>query len=57
VVLEGEYGENDVVMCVPVKIDQNGITEIQKIKLDDTESSSLKKSSEKIRKHIQSFNT
>jgi len=56
VVLEGEYGENDVAMGVPVKIDQNGIAEIQKIKLDDTESSSLKKSSEKIRKHIQSFN-
>jgi len=56
VVLEGEYGENDVAMGVPVKIDQNGIVEIQKIKLDDTESSSLKKSSEKIRKHIQSFN-
>jgi len=56
VVLEGEYGENDVAMGVPVKIDQTGITEIQKIKLDDIESSSLKKSSEKIRKHIQSFN-
>jgi len=39
-----------------VKIDQNGITEIQKIKLDDTESSSLKKSSEKIHEYIQSFN-
>jgi len=56
VVLEGEYGENDVAMGVPVKIDQNGITEIQKIKLDDTESSSLKKSSEKIHEYIQSFN-
>jgi len=56
VVLEGEYGENDVAMGVPVKIDQTGITKIQKIKLDDIESSSLKKSSEKIRKYIQSFN-
>ena len=56
VVLEGEYGENDVAMGVPVRIDQNGISEIQKIKLDDTESSSLKKSSEKIRNHIQSIN-
>ena len=55
VVLEGEYGENDVAMGVPVKIDQNGISEIQKVKLDDTESSSLKKSSEKIRNHIQSI--
>jgi len=57
VVLEGEYGENDVAMGVPVKIDQNGICEIQHVKLDDTESSSLKKSSEKIRNHIQSIHT
>jgi len=57
VVLEGEYGESDVAMGVPVRIDQNGVSEIQKIKLDDTESSSLKKSSEKIRNHIQSVRT
>ncbi len=57
VVLEGEYGENDVSMGVPVKIDQNGIFEIQKVKLDDIESSSLKKSSEKIRNYIQSIHT
>ncbi len=57
VVLEGEYGENDVAMGVPVRIDQNGVSEIQKIKLDDTESSSLKKSSEKIRNHIRSIHT
>jgi len=57
VVLEGEYGENDVAMGVPVKIDQNGICAIQNVKLDDTESSSLKKSSEKIRNYIQSIHT
>ena len=57
VVLQGEYGENDVAMGVPVKIDQNGISEIQKIKLDDTESSSLKKSSDTIRNYIQSVQT
>ncbi|MGY5150671.1 MAG: malate dehydrogenase [Candidatus Nitrosopumilus sp. bin_6a] len=55
VVLEGEYGENDVSMGVPVKIDRNGVSEIQKIKLDDTESSSLKKSAEKIRNDIKSL--
>ncbi|QLH03077.1 lactate dehydrogenase [Nitrosopumilus cobalaminigenes] len=57
VVLQGEYGESDVAMGVPVKINQNGISEIQKIKLDDTESSSLKKSSVKIRNDIQSIHT
>ena len=55
VVLEGEYGENNVSMGVPVKIIQNGVSEIQKITLDDTESSYLKKSAEKIRKDIQSL--
>ncbi|WP_148703580.1 malate dehydrogenase [Nitrosopumilus piranensis] len=55
VVLEGEYGENDVAMGVPVKINQNGVSEIQKVKLDDTESSSLKKSSEIIRNYIKSI--
>ena len=42
-------------MGVPVKIIQNGISEIQKINLDDTESSSLKKSAEKIRNDIKSL--
>ncbi|MFB5604533.1 MAG: lactate dehydrogenase, partial [Candidatus Nitrosomaritimum aestuariumsis] len=55
VVLDGEYGENDISMGVPVKIIQNGVSEIQKIDLDDTESSSLKKSAEKIRSDIQSI--
>ena len=57
VVLEGEYGENDVAMGVPVKIDQNGVSEVLQVKLDDTESSSLKKSSEKIRNYIRSIST
>lgn len=57
VVLDGEYGANDVAMGVPVKINQNGISEIQKVLLDDTESSSLKKSSEKIYNYIQSIRT
>lgn len=54
VVLDGEYGEHDVAMGVPVKIDQNGVSEIQKIRLDDTELSSLKKSSGKISNDIRS---
>jgi malate dehydrogenase len=44
-------------MGVPTKIDQNGISEIQKIPLDDSELSSLKKSSKKIRNHIGSIHT
>ena len=54
VVLEGEYGENDVSMGVPVKITQNGVSEIQTIELDELESSMLKESSKKIRDDINS---
>jgi len=57
VVLEGEYGEDNVAMGVPTKIDQNGISEIQKIPLDDFELCSLKKSSKKIHNHIESIHT
>jgi malate dehydrogenase len=53
IVLEGEYGEYNVSMGVPVKIDQNGVSQIREIKLDDDELSLLKKSSEKIRSDIK----
>ncbi|MDC4230793.1 MAG: lactate dehydrogenase [Nitrosopumilus sp.] len=55
VVLEGEYGESNVAMGVPVKINQNGILEIQKIELDVSESALLKISSNKIRNYIDSI--
>ena len=54
-VLEGEYGEFNVAMGVPVKIDQTGITDIQKIELDKFEQSSLKISAQIIRDDIQSI--
>ncbi len=54
VVLEGEYEENNVAMGVPVKINQNGILEIQKIKLDESELALLRGSSNKIRNYINS---
>jgi len=54
VVLDGEYGETNVSMGVPVKINQNGIIEIQKIELDKFEQNSLKISAHTIRINIQS---
>ena len=54
IVLEGEYGETDVAMGIPVKIHRNGVFEIQKIKLDESESSMLKESAQKIRDDINS---
>jgi malate/lactate dehydrogenase len=41
-------------MGVPVKINQNGIIEIQKIELDKFEQNSLKISAQTIRINIQS---
>ena len=54
IVLDGEYDENDVAMGIPVKINQNGISEIQTIELDESESAKLKESAKKIRDDINS---
>ena len=54
VVLDGEYGEKNVAMGVPVKINQNGIFEIKNIDLDESESLLLQKSSNKIRDQLNS---
>jgi malate dehydrogenase len=54
VVLEGEYGQNDVAMGVPVKINQNGISEIQKIVLDEFELKQFRESSNIIKNQINS---
>lgn len=55
-VLEGEYGEENVAMGVPVKINQKGVVEIEKIELDKTESNLLAESAKKIRRDIESVN-
>ena len=55
VVLEGEYDEKDVSVGVPVRINQNGISEIQKINLDAFEKKMFKISSNVIRGHIDSI--
>jgi len=54
VVLEGEYGERDVAMGVPVKINKNGIAEIQTIDLDEAESLLLRESSHRIKEQLRS---
>ncbi len=54
VVLEGEYGEENVALGVPVKINNNGVSEIKNISLDEIESDLLKKSAEKVREDINS---
>ena len=55
VVLQGEYGENDVAMGVPVIINQYGVSKIEDLKLDEFEFSLLKKSSQKLHDQINSI--
>jgi len=54
IVLEGEYGENNVSLGVPVTINQYGVSEIQKIDLNEYEKHMLKESSKKVRADINS---
>ena len=55
IVLEGEYGENNVAMGIPVKIDKNGVSEIQIITLDESESNLIRASSKKIKDQLSSL--
>jgi malate dehydrogenase len=54
VVLEGEYEQNDVALGVPVKINKNGVSEIQKIHLDEFELKQFRESSNIIKNQINS---
>jgi malate dehydrogenase len=54
VFLEGEFGEKDICMGVPIKIASNGTIEIQSMDLDESEQELFKKSAQTIRNTIQS---
>ncbi|MBI2111100.1 MAG: lactate dehydrogenase [Nitrosarchaeum sp.] len=55
IVLNGEYGEKDVSMGIPVKINKDGVKEIIEIKLNKSESELLKISAQTIRDYIKSL--
>ena len=55
IVLNGEYGEKDVSMGIPVKINKDGVKEIIEIKLNKSESILLKISAQTIRDYIKSL--
>jgi malate dehydrogenase len=55
IVLNGEYGEKDVSMGIPVKINKDGIKEIMEIKLNQSERNLLKLSAQTIRDCINSL--
>lgn len=53
--LQGEFGINDTVIGVPVKLGKNGIEEIVEFELTDEEIASLKNSAGAVRKLIDSI--
>ncbi|MBT7934466.1 MAG: lactate dehydrogenase [Thiotrichales bacterium] len=55
IVLEGEYGENNVAMGVPTKINHAGVVEIKNMNFNPSEKNLFKKSSETIKNHIHSI--
>jgi len=50
VLLDGEYGLNDLCIGVPVVLGRNGIERIVEIELSDAESAKLKESAEGVKK-------
>jgi malate dehydrogenase len=56
IVLNGEYGEKDVSMGIPIKLNQDGVKEIIEIKLDKSENELLKISAQTIRNYIKLLN-
>lgn len=55
IVLNGEYGEKDVSLGIPIKINKTGVKEIIEIKLNESESNLLKISAQTIRDYIKSL--
>lgn len=55
VLLNGEYGEKDVCMGVPITIDSQGVKEVQNITMDESEKNLFKISAETIRTNIRTI--
>ncbi|MBU1853529.1 MAG: malate dehydrogenase [Candidatus Omnitrophica bacterium] len=53
VYLQGEYGQNDIYMGVPVTLDSSGVREIVEIELTDEEKQAFAKSARQIRESIK----
>ena len=54
IMIDGEFGEHDVCMGVPVIINRNGVSQIDEIELSKSESNFLKISAQTIRNYIKS---
>ena len=55
VYLQGEYGTNDVVIGVPVRLGKKGIEEIVELELTSEEKAALKSSAEAVRELIKTM--
>ena len=53
VLLDGEYGINDLFVGVPVKLGQNGVEEIIELKLEKSESQALNKSADAVKELVE----
>ena len=54
ILLDGEFGEKDVCIGIPLIITPNGVTEIKEMELDNSEQELFKLSAQAIRKNINS---
>lgn len=57
VVLEGEYGQNDICLGVPVIIGRNGVEKIVEIKLNDAEKAKFQESANAVREVNKDLNS
>ena len=55
VYLDGEYGQKDVVLGVPVKLGREGVAGIVQIKLSDGEKAALQKSADVVRENVKAL--
>jgi len=53
VLLQGEYGLNDVVVGVPIKVGKNGMESIFEITLDEHENAALIKSADDVKSNME----
>lgn len=55
--LNGEYGQHDICLGVPVKLGRSGVEEIIELELTDEEASALQRSAEAVKKGIATIRT
>ncbi|RYA23579.1 malate dehydrogenase [Malaciobacter halophilus] len=57
VMLEGEYGYEDIVAGVPVRLGKNGVEEVIELKLDEKQTAEFAKSIDSVKELVDTLNT